>query len=50
VSDPFPVHHFHEAKRQWGSTGYGSAVVTGLFVADLFEYGGNIWMTNVNHF
>ena len=42
---PFVVAHFHDASRQWGSTGMGSAVAEGVFVADLFETTGNIWMT-----
>ena len=45
VGEPFLVHHFHDASRQWGSTGFGSAVVTGMFVADLRERKGNILMT-----
>ena len=49
VGEPFPVYHFHRASLQWGSTGFGSAVVNGLFVADLFEFAGNIWMTSVGH-
>ena len=42
---PFVVAHFHDASRQWGSTGMGSAVAEGVFVADLFETTSNIWMT-----
>ena len=33
--EPFLVHHFHEASRAWGSTGFGSATVTGMFLAEL---------------
>jgi Tol biopolymer transport system component len=44
---PFLVHHFHDASRRWGSTGFGSAAVTGMFVADLFETTGNLWMTSL---
>ena len=47
TGEPFLVHHFHEASRQWGSTGFGSATVTGMFFADLYETTGNIWMTTV---
>ena len=46
-SQPFVVAHFHDASRQWGSTGMGSAVAEGVFVADLFETTGNIWMTTL---
>ena len=44
---PFVVAHFHDASRQWGSTGMGSAVAEGVFIADLFETTGNIWMTTL---
>jgi Tol biopolymer transport system component len=47
VGEPFLVHHFHEAARHWGSTGFGSATVTGTFLAQLFETNGNIWMTTI---
>ena len=43
----FPVHHFHEARFQWGSTSRGSAVVTGLFISGQDELNGNVWMTNL---
>ena len=29
------------------STGFGSATVTGMFLAELFETTGNIWMTTI---
>ncbi len=35
LGDPFPVVHVHGASRYWGSTGYGSAVGAGIFVANL---------------
>ena len=38
------VAHFHNASREWGSTGYNSAVVNGLFVFNQVESSGNIWM------
>jgi hypothetical protein len=44
---PFPVVHVHNAVWRWGSTGYGSAVGSGLFVADLYEIRGNIWMSQL---
>jgi hypothetical protein len=42
---PFPVFHFHDATKQWGSTGMGSAVTRGAFFADLYDTSGNIWLT-----
>jgi hypothetical protein len=45
--EPFVVAHVHDATRQWGSTGYGSAVARGIFVANLFETTGNLWMTSL---
>ena len=45
--EPFPVAHVHDGSRRWGSTGYGSAVVRGMFVANLFETTGNLWMTTL---
>jgi hypothetical protein len=45
--EPFAVVHVHNATWRWGSTGYGSAVGAGLFVADLFESRGNIWMSQL---
>ena len=47
IDAPFLVAHFHDPSRQWGSTGFGSATVTGMFVADLFETSGDIWMTTI---
>jgi serine/threonine protein kinase/Tol biopolymer transport system component len=44
---PFLVQHYHDATKQWGSTGMGSAVARGMFVADLFDTSGNIWLTAV---
>jgi hypothetical protein len=38
------VAHFHSASREWGSTGFSSAVVSGLFVFNQVESSGNIWM------
>ncbi len=45
--EPFPVTHFHNSNLQWGSTGYGNAIATGLFVSDMAEYTGNIWMMRI---
>jgi hypothetical protein len=46
-SEPFLVAHIHDASRRWGSTGYGSAVVRGMFVANFLETTGNLWMTTL---
>jgi hypothetical protein len=45
---PFLVHHFHDASLRWGSTGFGSATVTGMFLALLTEERTNIWMTTID--
>lgn len=45
--DPFVVARVHDASRSWGSTGLGSAVAAGLFVANLRETTGNVWMTTL---
>jgi hypothetical protein len=45
--EPFPVAHVHNSSWRWGSTPYGSAVGAGLFVADLYESRGNIWMSQL---
>ena len=47
LSEPFVVAHFHDASLVWGSTGLGSAVARGMFLADLFETTGNLWMTTL---
>lgn len=44
VSEMTLVAHLHNASREWGSTGYNSAVVNGLFVFNQVESSGNIWM------
>jgi hypothetical protein len=43
----FPVAHLHDSTLRWGSTSAGNAVGKGLFVADLFETRGNIWMSRL---
>jgi Tol biopolymer transport system component len=45
--EPFVVAHFHDVTRVWGSTGLGSAVARGLFLAGLFETTGNLWITTL---
>jgi Tol biopolymer transport system component len=47
IGEPFLVQHFHDPSRPWGSTGFGSATVAGMFVADLYEITGNVWMTTI---
>jgi serine/threonine protein kinase len=47
LGDPFVVAHFHDASLVWGSTGLGSAVARGMFLADLFETTGNLWLTTL---
>lgn len=44
----FPVYHFHDARLRWGSTGYSSAVVEGVFLSDQYEFHGNVWMTTIS--
>jgi len=46
--EPFPVWHHHDASRPWSSTGMGSAVATGIFVLNLLETSGNLWMTTLS--
>jgi eukaryotic-like serine/threonine-protein kinase len=44
AGEAFLVQHLHDASRQWGSTGFSSAVVNGAFVFNLVETVGNIWL------
>ena len=44
---PRAVYHFHDASLQWGSTGYGNAIAGGMFLSNLSEFTGNIWMTTI---
>ena len=44
VGDVFAVHHVHEGSREWGSTGFSSAVVNGLFLYNQVGTAGNIWL------
>jgi dipeptidyl aminopeptidase/acylaminoacyl peptidase len=44
VGDVFVVHHVHEGSREWGSTGFSSAVVQGLFLYNQFGLAGNVWL------
>jgi len=47
IGEPFPVVHIHNGAWRLSSTGYGSAVGTGLFVAQISESRGNIWMSEL---
>ena len=44
VGNMFVVHHLHDGSREWGSTGFSSAVVNGLFVFNQVGLTGNIWL------
>jgi hypothetical protein len=44
VGEMFIVAHLHDGSRQWGSTGFSSAVANGLFVFNQRGLSGNIWM------
>jgi Tol biopolymer transport system component len=44
IGEATAVAHFHRASREWGSTGYTTAVVKGLFVFNQVESSGNVWM------
>jgi hypothetical protein len=46
-SEPFLVAHFHDATKLWGSTGFGSAVAHGVFLANFSEATGSLWMTTL---
>ena len=46
--DPFLVAHFHDATRRLATTGLGSTVARGVFLAELFETTGNIWLTTLS--
>jgi len=42
--EPFLVQHLHEPRRQWGSTPYGTAIVSNAFVFNQTETTGSIWL------
>jgi WD40-like Beta Propeller Repeat len=44
VGEIFAVGHIHDGSRQWGSTGFSSAVVNGLFVFNQVGLAGNVWL------
>jgi serine/threonine protein kinase/Tol biopolymer transport system component len=41
---PFEVAHFHDPRRRWGSTSFGSAIVRNAFVFTQVETTGSIWL------
>jgi eukaryotic-like serine/threonine-protein kinase len=41
---PVAVAHFHDPRRRWGSTPFGSAVVRNAFVFTQVETTGSIWL------
>jgi serine/threonine protein kinase len=45
--EPFPVAHFHDATKAFASTAMGSAVARGVFLMDLFDISGDVWMTTL---
>jgi serine/threonine protein kinase len=44
VGEPFLVQHFHDPRRRWGSTSFGSAIVRNAFVFTQVESSGSIWL------
>jgi Tol biopolymer transport system component len=44
VGEPFIVQHLHDPRRRWGSTPYGSAIVSNAFVFSQVETTGSIWL------
>jgi hypothetical protein len=44
VGEPFIVQHLHEPSRRWGSTPFGTAIVSNAFVFSQVEMTGSIWL------
>ena len=44
VGEPVAVAHFHDPRRAWGSTPFGSAIVRNAFVFTQVETTGSIWL------
>jgi len=38
------VQHLHDPRRQWGSTPYGTAIVSNSFVFNQTETSGSTWL------
>ena len=46
VGEPFIVQHLHDPRRRWGSTSFGTAIVSNAFVYSQVETTGSIWLLN----
>jgi eukaryotic-like serine/threonine-protein kinase len=44
AGEPFIVQHLHDPRRRWGSTPYGTAIVSNAFVFNQVESTGSIWL------
>jgi hypothetical protein len=44
VGEPFVVQHLHDPRRRWGSTPFGTAIVSRAFVFNQTELTGSIWL------
>jgi Tol biopolymer transport system component len=44
LGEPFLVQHFHDPRRRWGSTPFGTAIVSHAFVFSQYESTGSIWL------
>ncbi len=44
VGEPFVVQHLHDPRRRWGSTPFGTAIVSRAFVFNQIESTGSIWL------
>jgi hypothetical protein len=44
VGEPFVVQHLHDPRRRWGSTPFGTAIVSNAFVFNQVEQTGSIWL------
>ena len=42
--EPFLVQHLHDPRRRWGSTPYGTAIVSNAFVFNQTETTASIWL------
>ena len=44
LGEPFLVQHLHDPRRRWGSTPFGTAIVSHAFVFSQVESTGSIWL------
>jgi hypothetical protein len=44
IGEPVIVQHLHDPRRRWGSTPYGTAIVSDAFVFNQSELTGSIWL------